>query len=496
MQTIRKTKQNKYQVITLIIVAYMVTFLLTSLTPLIADDYNYAFSWAGGKRVDNLVMVYQSMSVHRIWTHGRVFASGLTTLFMMWPKLVFNLSNASIVTFFFIILFFYYKRTNSGNPLLACAAVAIIYWICTPCFGQVFLWLVGACNYFWGIVLCWFLIEMVQMINSKRHSTLVKLGLFPIAFFAGAWSEHISFSAIVIQTIHILRQGIQKRRIPLFDVLILLVSGTGYLYLMFAPSMMGSKLMKRAQIVTAEHRQSVIAIISRFWWIIPVLFLLLALAYLLLMRLPTRRQRGVVLITALGICCMVACVGVGVKEIIAEGLYGLISSTPFCFFLLLSLFCFGLCLALLHRADCEAIIDAVILFAGGASALVPFAFALYVPARGFCAPVVFIGIATVRLWSSVQTEIKKRAFLILVLFFVVFCHIGLSDILAVHNAATRRNEAIDKALATDGVLITTPYPEKTRYSAQYGLQDLTPDGDWPNNQIKEYYGLKKIVVVD
>ena len=57
-----------------------------------------------------------------------------------------------------------------------------------------------------------------------------------------------------------------------------------------------------------------------------------------------------------------------------------------------------------------------------------------------------------------------------------------------------RDAAIRQALDGDGILTASPYPVKTKYSAQYGLLDLAEDENWPKDMIKEYYGLKEIIV--
>ena len=76
--------------------------------------------------------------------------------------------------------------------------------------------------------------------------------------------------------------------------------------------------------------------------------------------------------------------------------------------------------------------------------------------------------------------------------FIVFFAVGVADIIQVSRAAVEREKAIAAALSSDGILVTSPFPEKTKYSAQYGLQDLTDDGSWPNDIIIEYYGLTDI----
>lgn len=130
----------------------------------------------------------------------------------------------------------------------------------------------------------------------------------------------------------------------------------------------------------------------------------------------------------------------------------------------------------------------------GLGALLLFLFAMYVPARGFCAPVVFMGIACGLLWGSVKTEKPGIALGILLAVFAVFFAVGFSDIWSLHRQAEKREAAVREALQTDGVLLAEPYTVRTKYTALYGLQDLAPGEMWPNDIIKEYYGLKEVRV--
>ena len=119
------------------LVVFAVVWLLTSLTPLIADDYNYAFTWAdeGIGRIDNFYLIYTSMQSHRMWTHGRVFAQGWVSLFMMWPKHVFNLANAAVLTLLLAVAYLFFLRCQVKQPLLSTSVVGALYWICMPVFA-------------------------------------------------------------------------------------------------------------------------------------------------------------------------------------------------------------------------------------------------------------------------------------------------------------------------------------------------------------------------
>ena len=116
-------KQNSLQRIVFFAVIFGLGYLLTAFTPLIADDFNYAFSWADETRIDNLRLVVSSMEAHRIWTHGRVFAQGWVTLFMMWPRWMFPLSNGLVITLFFWEMERYFRLRSVARPVLASAVV-------------------------------------------------------------------------------------------------------------------------------------------------------------------------------------------------------------------------------------------------------------------------------------------------------------------------------------------------------------------------------------
>ena len=56
---------------------FLLVLLLTWLTPMVADDYSYCFSWADDTRIRSLAQIVPSMTVHRELTNGRVLTHGL-----------------------------------------------------------------------------------------------------------------------------------------------------------------------------------------------------------------------------------------------------------------------------------------------------------------------------------------------------------------------------------------------------------------------------------
>ncbi len=501
MQENNTNKRDAVFLIAFLVAVFVMTWLLTAMTPLVGDDFNYAFSWSDHSRVDNFTLVYKSMKAHRKWTHGRVYAQGWVTLFMMWPKWVFSVANAGIVTAFFSALYHYFRRKAAKMATEASAAVALLYWVCMPAFGQVFLWLDGACNYFWGAALSWILLELELSMSKTHHKLFFTLMLLPLAFISGAWSEHISFALLVILALNILRTWIRNKKWPVSEILVLLTGCAGYLFLMLAPSMLPSALRSRAMQAAGKHINEISGFILNHWWVIASLLLGIILICFVLKKMPDWNSR-LKLLFSLGFAfCSVLDVFFLIKVTHIQNrqntiLDALVSSSQIGFLSLIA--CYFACLsrAFHHKIDTEAIIDAVILGTGGVAALLLFALAMYVPARGFCAPVVYIGIATVRLMCSMPRG-KTRKILVSVLLcvFAISFTAGILDVVRVHRAAIDRDKAISAALASDGVLVASPYPVRTKFSAQYGIPDLTDDGSWPNDIIIEYYGLNDICVV-
>lgn len=494
-----KLKRKEVCRLTLLLASvFAVVYVLTQMTPLVADDFNYAFKWGGGGRVRNFWEMFFSMGMHRFATNGRVFAHGWVTLFMMWPRWVFPVVNAAVVMLFSWGTYRICRMWDVPCPDCFVLTVLFLLWICMPAFGQVFLWLDGAVNYFWGAALSWTVICWT-LYKSKRKgiAALVTLLLLPLSFVAGAWSEHISFSMLVILLMLAVYGWVSDRSFPFRQSLMILFGGLGYLYLMSAPSMLPKQLASMGLPKPKGMLETVRAVLGYFWWALLTAVLAL-LAGALLIRLLYRKKllRKTLNVLArcgivVGICAVLSFAVTSARD---DGLYSMVSSTGLGLGILITVFSFGLICALRSQIEREQLAFSIILFLGGISAVLPFSVAAYRPARGLCAPVVFGAIATAILMNSSSIERRKPLMGTLLGVFLFTFVIGTADIVNVHHAADIREEEIAEVLCTDGILRTAPYPCRTKYSAQFGLEDLRPDSLWPNDIEKEYYGLQGIIV--
>ena len=83
---------------------FLTMTLLSFLTPMIADDYNYCFSFADGRRISSVGAIIESMIAHRRAVNGRIVAHSLVQLFLMLPKAVFNVANGLAAAVFVFLI--------------------------------------------------------------------------------------------------------------------------------------------------------------------------------------------------------------------------------------------------------------------------------------------------------------------------------------------------------------------------------------------------------
>ncbi len=476
-------------------------FFLTLLTPMVADDYNYAFSWATDQRVRSLGDVWDSMACHRSYTNGRVFAHGFVQLFTFLPRWLFALCNAAVSAGLAFLLQLYLQR-GSGRPrpgLLLCTLALL--WLCMPVFGQVFLWLDGACNYAWGLFLALGLLYPFYAAYLEGAQTVPRPGqllLIPLAFLAGAWSEHISFSLLAACFFVLLALWIRDRRFSWGLFALLFSGGLGYLYLMLAPSMLGGgagrrgKLSPEAVLRLLRGLGDRLAFLPGGWkTALTALVLALAALILCLLRLGRRKTLGL-LAAGASLLGLLAAAFLGLRILRAGGgLYGLLSSTPLSLALALCCFLIPFALALFRGAELRSLLFPGLVFLGGLCSLPLFVFASYFPARGAAAAVLFSVLGGGLLLASGRPGRGRRAAaLLLTLLFALSLALGTADILAVHRSERQRQEQIREALLGDGIARVSPHPVRGKYSAQYGLADVTGTGQWPNDPMARYYGLK------
>lgn len=124
-------------------------YVLNAHTLLVADDYNYSFSWQSGKRITNWKDALQSQYRHYFVQNGRALTHFLAQLFLMWDKAVFNILNSVVFVAFVLVLYLHAAGRGRPRPLVL-LMIMMSMFLFSPAFGQSYLWVTGSSNYLWG----------------------------------------------------------------------------------------------------------------------------------------------------------------------------------------------------------------------------------------------------------------------------------------------------------------------------------------------------------
>lgn len=221
----------------------LLMLLYNYLTPFIADDFWYMFSFADGSRIRSLGNIVTSIAAHSHIMNGRWVAHSLVQFFGMLPPLVFDIANAIIFTAYIALV--YKLSSNAGSNPILIPVIFCLVWLWHPDVSDSILWQDGAVNYLWGAVFG--LLFISHYVNhcfysrstggALRHSAFVVL-----SFLFGAYSENISAACIFMAMLAMAWQHFyRKEKIDLHLILALVFAFLGYVTIYLAPAQWTNK---------------------------------------------------------------------------------------------------------------------------------------------------------------------------------------------------------------------------------------------------------------
>lgn len=415
---------------------FVLLWLCNTLTLICVDDFNYHFSYKTWTLLKNVFEILPSMAAHYQMTNGRVVAHAFVQLFEFLPKPIFNVVNSLV---FLVQLHLIYRIAlgkNENNNLLFLGIFSAV-WVFSPGFGEANLWLDGACNYLWSILVCLlFIMPFLRWYLSGAFLSGGKYVCFLVfSLFAGAYSENASSAALFMAVCFLLAgRFLEHNKIPFRAWFPIAAAVVGYLFMALAP---GERANKGLSMTFGLLRSNFITCLEmvREWW--PLLAVLVV---------------GVVL-------------------------------------------CFT------SGKDTRKIVIAVVLFLGAMVSSFIFTAAAYYPIRAASCSTVLLTTADAVLLYALLPERKELVNCLLAVmilcssYWVLF---GVNDIYVTYYQM-RDNEAHILDCRDRGVMdveIKDIHAE-TKYSAIYQLlyincQDVT---EWPNASMARYYGVQSVIGV-
>jgi len=427
-----KIMKIKYTVVFILIFLFAV--ILNCWTPLIADDYAYAFSWMDGEKITSFSQLFPSIYAHAFSMNGRLVPHFIVQFFMLFPKIVFNVVNAGVFAFLF-----YRLGKNAGidgtykfDGILM-LVIFIIYWCETPAFGQVNLWLDGSCNYLWAyaaavLFLAPFFAFLLNGEWKPKRGTAISYTI--LSFFFGNFSENVGLAAIGgAILILLLEKFVYKNSIPKCLIVNIGLAFLTYLLMYFCPAQIANKAG------TGGLNQVILNTYNC------ILFLY---------------TNGKELLILWGI-------------LFIWGVYSNISKK-------------------------KLILSAVCILMALASNFI-FVFASYYPERCFAGVIVFIIQAIAILLTELKN--KKEVVFTMLCFVICFNSLfvfmeGVRDVHSLYEQGQRREALIEMQIESGEEDIVIPeFTCTTKYSVRFGSKDVVMDStDWPNNSMAYYYDVK------
>lgn len=417
---------------------FLFLLVLNLLTPYVADDYVYMFSFHDKSRLDSLWAVFQSMYDHCFCMNGRVVSHFFGQLFMLFPKPVFDMVNAFAYA---VVMYLLYRLCVMGREdnLLLFLAVCAAFWYFLPAFGQVCLWQIGSVNYLWALL--WGLIYLAPFLCRFYHGRellprlwqKVLFCLFALPF--GMYTEITSFIGIFVAV----------------------------LLLLLCP------LLKKGKI--------------RCWLWLPVVIGLAGFGIMLMMPAELSAKTGSLTLSIL----------------LDNFMRSTTMLRGHCLPLLLA-WAVALVLGLYEKLPPERLVLSLVLAAGAVAANYMLIVAQYYEERCLCTTVLLLIAATGLLAGGLcGTRFRVPcacAGAVLAVVFLLSLAQGAADIVQNHLDFRYRETVIAeyKAAGETDLVLDRVWPS-TKYSVFYGLRDLaddTPD-TWPNSSMAKYYGVDSIL---
>ena len=207
-KSITTEKNKQLYTISIIVVTLLIGFLfylLNYYTPFYADDYWYTFSFSTGERIESVNQIFDSQVAHYYNTNGRIVTHTFAQLFLLFGDEIFNFINVFFFLILLYLIYFHACGTFKNFSLAKFSMISMLLFLCTPAFGQSFLWLTGAANYLYGIliILCFLIPYRLQLNSDKcKYSLFLEIiaSIFYLIFgvIAGWTNENTSVAMIAM----------------------------------------------------------------------------------------------------------------------------------------------------------------------------------------------------------------------------------------------------------------------------------------------------------
>ena len=226
-------------------ISFLAIWIYNFMTPLMSDDLLFRASDYSSP----LDIFRQEYKQYMTWT-GRSVLQIILKIFSLTPKWIFDLCN-SLCFVFLTLLIYYNVKDRKKYDVFLLILINLFLWNFSVDFDQTVLWLGGACNYLWGIVILLgfltlfryfmdsdkyqFLEKSMKEGKGRKKAILVSAALFFFGILAGWGNENTSGGGILIALLFSLLYFYKKKKMCPWTIAGLAGMASRFLVMVLAP---------------------------------------------------------------------------------------------------------------------------------------------------------------------------------------------------------------------------------------------------------------------
>lgn len=253
----QKDKRRKIVFFVLLGISFAAIWIYNFMTPLMSDDLLFKASDYHSP-LDIFRLEYQQ---YMTWT-GRSVLQIVLKIFSLMPKWVFNLCNSLCFVLLTLLIYCNVKDKKKYDVFLL-ALINLALWNFSVEFDQTVLWLGGACNYLWGIVILLGFLTCFRYFmengHSQKRAVPVSIFMFFFGILAGWGNENTSGGGILIALLFLLLNYRKEKKVYPWTISGIAGMAVGFLFMVLAP---GNRA--RGSLMKADETYSgIMAYVSR-----------------------------------------------------------------------------------------------------------------------------------------------------------------------------------------------------------------------------------------
>ena len=159
----------------IVLISFFAFYFYNLFTPYMSDDLMFDRSL-----YQSVADVFRQEYLQYINWNGRSVLQIILKFSMLMPKTVFDVLNSVCYTFTMLLIYWNIKGRKNYDCFLY-VLINLLVWNFTVDFSQTMLWVAGACNYLWGIMIILSFITAYRYFleNSEIKNTMpIAVGLF------------------------------------------------------------------------------------------------------------------------------------------------------------------------------------------------------------------------------------------------------------------------------------------------------------------------------